>query len=165
MHANHPTGVEAIDSLLEPLGFSEARLFRETTPEAGVAKVADLAWNLGVEDRQPVLVFSGGVSKEGFVHSLLTHATGVPLEDIRRGSLDETAMARLTDAAGRAYEAPIIVDDRADLTPDAFMETVEDTEAKEGDLILLFRRDGWVVVSARRGGLPALEDQPAPQGS
>ncbi|MBI3318097.1 MAG: replicative DNA helicase [Candidatus Omnitrophica bacterium] len=75
------------------------------------ALVTCIAEHVGIVERIPVVVFSLEMSKEQLVHRMLCAHARVDVHKARTGFLAQSDWPRLTNAAGKLSEAPILVDD------------------------------------------------------
>lgn len=74
------------------------------------ALTANIATNVAM-DRRPVAFFSLEMSKEEVAQRMLCAVARIDSMKLRTGQIGEAAWPRLTDAAGKLYDAPIYVDD------------------------------------------------------
>jgi replicative DNA helicase len=70
----------------------------------------NIATNVAME-RKPVAVFSLEMSKEEVAQRMLCSVARIDSMKLRTGQIGEAAWPRLTDAAGKLYDAPVYVDD------------------------------------------------------
>lgn len=75
------------------------------------ALVTCIAEHVGIVERIPVVIFSLEMSKEQLVHRMLCAHARVDVHKARTGFLSQSDWPRLTNAAGKLSEAPILVDD------------------------------------------------------
>ncbi len=75
------------------------------------ALAACIAEHVGIVDRTPVVIFSLEMSKEQLVHRMLCSHARVDVHKARTGFLSQSDWPRLTTAAGKLSEAPILIDD------------------------------------------------------
>jgi replicative DNA helicase len=80
------------------------------------AFVLNLAHNVAVDAKEPVLVFSSEMSKEQLVDRLLSMQSGVDAWALRTGNLTDTDFEKLGDAMGVLSESPIYIDDTPGIT-------------------------------------------------
>lgn len=79
------------------------------------ALAANISTNVALKGH-PVAFFSLEMSKEEVAQRMLCSEARIDSMKLRTGQIGETAWPRLTDAAGKLYEAPIFVDDSPVLT-------------------------------------------------
>ena len=78
--------------------------------------LSDFALSAAHKQRQPVVFFSLEMSRNEVVQRFLSSEARVDSQRIRRGSLQEQDWTRLSSALGRLAEAPIFIDDSANIT-------------------------------------------------
>jgi len=80
------------------------------------AFVLNLAHNVAVQAKEPVLIFSLEMSKEQLVDRLLSMESGVDAWALRTGNLTDSDFEKLSMAMGTLSEAPIYIDDTPGVT-------------------------------------------------
>ena len=78
--------------------------------------MSDFALSAATRQNQPVVFFSLEMSRNEVVQRFLSSEARVDSQRIRRGSLQEQDWTRLSAALGRLAEAPIFIDDSANIT-------------------------------------------------
>jgi replicative DNA helicase len=78
--------------------------------------IGDMALHAALHQRAPVVIFSLEMSRHELVQRFLSSEARVDSQRIRRGSLQEQDWTRLSSALGRLAEAPIFIDDSANVT-------------------------------------------------
>jgi replicative DNA helicase len=76
----------------------------------------NLAHNVAVQSKEPVLVFSLEMSKEQLVDRLLSMESGVDAWALRTGNLTDADFEKIAHAMGTLSEAPIFIDDTPGIT-------------------------------------------------
>ena len=76
----------------------------------------NLAHNVAVHAKQPVLIFSLEMSKEQLVDRLLSMESGVDAWALRTGNLTDADFEKLAEAMGTLSEAPMFIDDTPGIT-------------------------------------------------
>ena len=76
----------------------------------------DFALNAATRQQTPVVIFSLEMSKEELVQRFLASEAKVDSQRLRKGSLQEQDWSRLSAALGRLAEAPIFIDDSANIS-------------------------------------------------
>ncbi|HYZ46774.1 MAG TPA: replicative DNA helicase [Actinomycetota bacterium] len=116
----HVTGLAAGFPDLDELtaGFQPSNLIIVAArPSMGKsALMGDFALNAAVQHRQPVVIFSLEMSRHEMVQRFLASQAKVDSQRLRRGSLQEQDWTRLSAALGKLAEAPIFIDDSANVT-------------------------------------------------
>jgi replicative DNA helicase len=86
-------------------------------PSTGKTAFAlNIASHGAVELQRPVLIFSLEMSKEQLVQRLICAEARVDSQKVRSGYLQPPEWRRIIDAAGRLSEAPLFIDDTANLS-------------------------------------------------
>ncbi len=111
-----PTGYKDIDDTLAGLQRSDLLILAARPSMGKTAFALNLAHNVAVESKQPVLIFSLEMSKEQLVDRLLAMQSGVDAWALRTGNLTDTDFEKLGEAMGVLSEAPIYIDDTPGIT-------------------------------------------------
>jgi len=112
--------------------------------------VLNLAQNVAVQEKQPVLFFSLEMSKDQLVDRMLASESGVDAWNIRTGNLTDEDFERLGAAMGALSEAPIYIDDTPGMTV-MEIRTKARREAQKHPLGLIIV-DYLQLMSGSRGG-------------
>ena len=112
-----PSGFTRLDQLTS--GFQGSDLIIVAgRPSMGKTSFAlNVARNAAVDANVPVAIFSLEMSKEQLSMRLLTSEARIDSSRLRGGFFNEDDWERLTNAAGILEQAPIYIDDSADVTP------------------------------------------------
>ncbi len=112
-----PSGFTRLDQLTS--GFQKSDLIIVAArPAMGKTSFAlNIARNAAVEANVPVAIFSLEMSKEQLSMRLLTSEARIDSARLRGGFFNDDDWERLTNAAGVLEQAPIYIDDSADVTP------------------------------------------------
>ncbi|MCP4683530.1 MAG: replicative DNA helicase [Desulfobacterales bacterium] len=112
-----PTGYPRLDQLTS--GFQKSDLIiLAARPAMGKTSFAlNIARNAAVESNVPVALFSLEMSKEQLSMRLLTSEARIDSSRLRGGFFSSDDWERLTNAAGVLEQAPIYIDDSADVSP------------------------------------------------
>lgn len=111
-----PTGYRDIDETLAGLQRSDLFILAARPSMGKTAFVLNLAHNVAVDAKEPVLIFSLEMSKEQLVDRLLSMQSGVDAWALRTGNLTDQDFEKLADAMGVLGEAPIYIDDTPGIT-------------------------------------------------
>jgi replicative DNA helicase len=111
-----PTGFKDMDNILAGLQRSDLFILAARPSMGKTAFVLNLAHNVAVNAKEPVLLFSLEMSKEQLVDRLLSMESGVDAWALRTGNLSDTDFEKLGEAMGTLSEAPIFIDDTPGLT-------------------------------------------------
>ena len=106
-----PSGYADLDRLTS--GFQESEyIVIGARPSVGKTALAlSMASNIAIRSETPVGVFSLEMSEFAVMQRIIASEARVDATRIRSGSLRTSDWARITDAAGRIYEAPLYVED------------------------------------------------------
>lgn len=86
-------------------------------PSMGKSSILnDFALHAATKQSAPVVIFSLEMSRHELVQRFLSSEARVDSQRIRRGSLQEQDWTRLSSALGRLADAPIFIDDSANVT-------------------------------------------------
>ncbi len=106
-----PTGLHDLDVMTAGLQPADL-IIVAGRPSMGKSALATcIAEHVGVVERVPVVIFSLEMSKEQLVHRMLCAHARVDVHKARTGFLAQQDWPRLTNAAGKLSEAPILIDD------------------------------------------------------
>ncbi len=111
-----PTGIHDLDVMTAGLQAGDL-IIVAGRPSMGKSALATcIAEHVGVVERVPVAIFSLEMSKESLVHRMLCAHARVDVHKARTGFLAQSDWPRLTNAAGKLSEAPILIDDTPGLS-------------------------------------------------
>jgi replicative DNA helicase len=111
-----PTGFKDMDNLLAGLQRSDLFILAARPSMGKTAFALNLAHNVAVQAKEPVLVFSLEMSKEQLVDRLLSMESGVDAWALRTGNLTDSDFEKIGQAMGTLSEAPIFIDDTPGIT-------------------------------------------------
>ncbi len=111
-----PTGFKDMDNILAGLQRSDLLVLAARPSMGKTALALNLAHNVAVSSKQPVLMFSLEMSKEQLVDRLLAMESGVDAWALRTGNLTDTDFEKIGQAMGTLSEAPIFIDDSPSIT-------------------------------------------------
>ncbi len=133
-----PTGYKDIDDTLAGLQRSDLIILAARPSMGKTAFVLNLAHNVAVDAKEPVLIFSLEMSKEQLVDRLLSMQSGVDAWALRTGNLTDQDFEKLGEAMGVLSEAPIYIDD----TPGITVADLRTKARREAHI----RRPGLIIV-------------------
>jgi len=111
-----PTGFHDLDALTAGLQPSNLVIVA-ARPAMGKSSLAvTMAQHIAVEEQTPVVIFSLEMSKNELVQRLMCSEARVDSNRLRRGALQDSDWPKLSHALGRLAEAPIFIDDTANVT-------------------------------------------------
>lgn len=111
-----PTGFKDLDNILAGLQKSDLVVLAARPSMGKTALALNLAHNVAVDAKQPVLIFSLEMSKEQLVDRMLARESGVDAWALRTGNLTDSDFEKIGQAMGALSEAPIFIDDSPSIT-------------------------------------------------
>jgi replicative DNA helicase len=111
-----PTGFKDMDTMLAGLQRSDLFILAARPSMGKTAFALNLAHNVAVQAKEPVLLFSLEMSKEQLVDRLLSMESGVDAWALRTGNLTDADFEKIGQAMGTLSEAPIFIDDTPGIT-------------------------------------------------
>jgi len=111
-----PTGFRDLDNILAGLQRSDLFILAARPSMGKTALALNLAHNVAVQAKEPVLVFSLEMSKEQLVDRLLAMESGVDAWALRTGNLTDADFEKIGQAMGTLSEAPMFIDDTPGIT-------------------------------------------------
>lgn len=111
-----PTGYTDIDNMMAGLQRSDLFILAARPSMGKTAFVLNLAHNVAVLAKEPVLIYSLEMSKEQLVDRLLSMQSGVDAWALRTGNLTDSDFEKIGEAMGVLSEAPIYIDDTPGIT-------------------------------------------------
>lgn len=111
-----PTGYKDLDDVLAGLQRSDLFILAARPSMGKTAMVLNLAHNVAVGAKQPVLMFSLEMGKEQLVDRMLARESGVNAWALRTGNLTDSDFEKIANAMGTLSEAPIYIDDTPGIT-------------------------------------------------
>lgn len=111
-----PTGYRDLDEKLAGLQRSDLFILAARPSMGKTALALNLAHNVAVGAKEPVLIYSLEMSKEQLVDRLLSIESGVDAWRLRTGNLTDDDFEKIGEAMGTLSEAPIFIDDTPGIT-------------------------------------------------
>jgi len=111
-----PTGFRDLDDILAGLQRSDLIVLAARPAMGKTALVLNLAHNIAVQAKEPVLIFSLEMAKEQLVDRLLSMESGVDAWALRTGNLTDSDFEKIGQAMGALSEAQILFDDTPGIT-------------------------------------------------
>lgn len=111
-----PTGFKDLDDVLAGLQRSDLFILAARPAMGKTALVLNLAHNVAVLAKEPVLFFSLEMGKEQLVDRLLSMESGVDAWALRTGNLTDQDFEKIGQAMGTLSEAKIYIDDTPGIT-------------------------------------------------
>ena len=111
-----PTGYSELDRLTSWLQKSDLIILAARPSMGKTALSLNIARNAAIEGNVPTAIFSLEMSKEQLSMRMLCSEARVDLSRLRGGFMNQDNWIRITDAASRFFNAPIYIDDSADIS-------------------------------------------------
>lgn len=111
-----PTGFASLDGILAGLQRSDLFILAARPSMGKTALSLNLAHNVAVGAKEPVLIFSLEMSKEQLVDRLLSMESGVDAWALRTGNLTDNDFEKLSMAMGTLSETKMYFDDTPSIT-------------------------------------------------
>jgi len=109
------TGFDNLDSLTSGLHSSDLIVVAARPSMGKTALALNMAQNAGLAGR-PVAIFSLEMSRQQLAQRMMCAEARVDAQALRTGTLKEEDWPRLSSAVGKLADAPIYIDDSADIT-------------------------------------------------
>jgi len=110
------TGFTELDEITSGLHDSDL-IVVAARPSMGKTSLAlSIAQSVALKDKVPVALFSLEMSRHQLVQRLMCSEARVDAQSLRTGNLNEDDWPKLSAAVGRLAEAPIFIDDTANIT-------------------------------------------------
>lgn len=106
-----PTGYKDLDNVLAGLQRSDLFVLAARPSMGKTAFALNIASNVALESKLPVLIFSLEMSKEQLVDRMLSMASGLDAWALRTGNLSDADFEKIGQAMGTLSEAQIFIDD------------------------------------------------------
>jgi replicative DNA helicase len=134
-----PSGFHQLDDLTSGLHPGELVIIAGRPSMGKTTFALNMAYNVAVHAHRPTAIFSLEMSKQQIVKNVLCAHAMVEAQKLRGGRfLDDAEFARLTEAAGPLYEAPLYVDDTPALSTTALRAKARRLKQKHGlELIVI----------------------------
>jgi replicative DNA helicase len=110
------TGFHRLNELTAGLQRSDFIIIAGRPSTGKTALALNVSQHVAVKGRRPVLIFSLEMSKEQLVQRLLCSEARVNSHQVRTGHLQSRDWEMLVQAAGRLADAPLFIDDTANLS-------------------------------------------------
>ncbi len=131
-----PTGYKDLDNVLAGLQPSDLFILAAKPSMDKTAFYLNLAHNVALKAKMPVLIFSIKMSKEQLVDRLLAAESSVNAWNLRTGNLSDSDFEKIGHAMGALSEAQIFIDDSAGISV-SDMRTKARREAHQRELGLI----------------------------
>lgn len=111
-----PTGFADLDDLSSGLQSSDLIVVAGRPSMGKTSFVLNVAENVALNERIPVAIFSLEMSRLQLTQRMMCSEARVDAQALRTGNLREEDWPKLSNAVGRLAEAPIYIDDTANIT-------------------------------------------------
>ena len=111
-----PTGYKDLDNVLAGFQPSDLVVLAARPSMGKTALALNIAHNVSLESKLPVLMFSLEMSKEQLVDRMLAMSSGVDAWSLRTGKLTDRDFEKIGHAMGALSEAEIYIDDTPSIT-------------------------------------------------
>lgn len=111
-----PTGFKDLDKLTSGLHPSDLIVVAARPSMGKSSLVLNMAENISLQEKVPVGIFSLEMSKHQLVQRLICSVARVDAQVLRVGNLKEDDWPKFSNAVGQLAEAPIYIDDTANIT-------------------------------------------------
>ncbi|HUD06803.1 MAG TPA: replicative DNA helicase [Candidatus Saccharimonadales bacterium] len=111
-----PTGYKDLDDTLAGLQQSDLLVLAARPSIGKTALALNIAHNVALQSKLPVLIFSLEMSKEQLVDRMLAMTAGVNAFNLRTGNLTDKDFEKISHAMGVLSEAKIFIDDTPGIT-------------------------------------------------
>ncbi len=105
------TGFYDLDNMLSGMQESNLLILAARPGQGKTAMVVNIAQYIGVNEKNPVGIFSLEMSQEELVDRLLVGQADVDAWKLKTGKLSEADFTNLSEAMGQLADAPIFIDD------------------------------------------------------
>jgi replicative DNA helicase len=132
------TGFADLDKLTSGLQRADFVIIAGRPSTGKTAFALNIAAHAAVKLQRPVLLFSLEMSGDQLVQRLLCAEARVGSQKVRSGYMEAAEWRRINEAAGRVYEAPMLIDDTANLSALEVRAKARRVKAEHGlDLIVV----------------------------
>lgn len=111
-----PSGIGTLDKITAGFQKSDIIILAARPSMGKTALALNIARNAAVDSGKPVIIFSLEMSTDQLMMRLMCSEARVDSSLVKCGSLTQPMFDRLTAAAGTIHDAPIFIDDAADIT-------------------------------------------------
>jgi replicative DNA helicase len=111
------TGFTEFDHKTTGLGAGDLMILAARPSMGKTSFAVNIAEHVAFERKQPVAIFSMEMSAEQIGFRIISSRSGIPLQKLKSGNLNDTEMDALTWTIGRLREAPLYIDEQGGLSP------------------------------------------------
>ncbi len=133
-----PTGFRDLDKITNGLQRSDLVLIAARPSMGKTAFTLNVAQNAAIQSKKNVAFFSLEMSKEQLVNRMLASVSGISLNKLRIGSVDENDWEALVRASVDMDSAPLYIDDTPGLTAQDMRSKLRRLKVERGlDLVIV----------------------------
>ena len=111
-----PSGFYDLDTLLAGFQKSDLIILAARPSMGKTAFALNIAQNIGIEQKVPVMIFSLEMSSVQLTQRILCSEAEIDAQRARTGELNENEWAKIADKLNTLHEAPILIDDSSGVT-------------------------------------------------
>ena len=111
-----PTGFSELDKRLSGLQPSTLVLIAARPAMGKTSFAINIAQNIAIKQKKPVLIFSLEMSKEELANRIISSEARIESDRMRSGEVDKADLENFLSIIGPLSEAPIYIDDTASIT-------------------------------------------------
>ncbi len=134
-----PSGYYDLDDMLAGFQKSDLIILAARPSMGKTAFALNVAQNIGIVQKIPVLIFSLEMSSAQLTQRILCSEAEINAQNARTGQLNEEEWAKIIDNMNKLHEAPILIDDSSALT-------VSDIRAKARRVKMKYPDLGMIII-------------------
>ena len=134
-----PSGYYDLDALLAGFQKSDLIILAARPSMGKTAFALNIAQNIGIEQKVPVLIFSLEMSSTQLTQRILCSEAEIDAQRARTGELNENEWAKIAENLNKLHEAPILIDDSSGVT-------LSDIRAKARRIKMKYPDLGMIII-------------------
>ena len=111
-----PSGYYDLDAMLAGFQKSDLIILAARPSMGKTAFALNIAQNIGIEQKIPVLIFSLEMAASQLTNRILCSEAEIDAQKARTGELNASEWEKIADVMNRLHEAPILIDDSSGVT-------------------------------------------------
>ena len=132
-----PSGYYDLDAMLAGFQKSDLIILAARPSMGKTAFALNIAQNIGIEQKVPVLIFSLEMSASSLTQRILCSEAEIDAQRARTGELNATEWEKIADVMNKLHEAPILIDDSSGITLSDIRAKARRIKTKYPDLGLI----------------------------
>ncbi len=132
-----PSGYYDLDAMLAGFQKSDLIILAARPSMGKTAFALNIAQNIGIEQKVPVLIFSLEMSATSLTQRILCSEAEIDAQRARTGELNESEWGKIADVMNKLHEAPILIDDSSGVTLSDIRAKARRIKTKYPDLGLI----------------------------